>query len=109
MFSSYYYTQAVFILIVFVITQEKQILESLANLKKERGRIQGRINLAANRDKVKFPVKDELIEQLDPTGKPPLPIPLAHTDLSEDIPERYVHDAVGVWDFLNMFRLVGGF
>ena len=55
---------------------------------------------------MKFPVKDELIEQLDPTGKPPLPIPLAHTDLSEDIPERYVHDAVGVWDFLNMFRLV---
>jgi hypothetical protein len=57
-----------------------------------------------NEEKVKFPVEDELIEQLDPKGKACAPLPQAHFHLDEALPAHSVHDAVGVWDFLNVFR-----
>jgi hypothetical protein len=78
----------------------EEISELIDKLKAEKKRI----NAKLIDEKVKFPVKDELVEQLDPQGKPCQPLPTAHINLSETLPAPYVNDAVGVWDFLNVFR-----
>lgn len=69
--------------------------------------------------KVKFPVKDELLESIiaasvsTGTAKktaastelaPRKDIPSAVLQLSSMLPEETVNDAVLVWDFLNVFR-----
>ena len=68
--------------------------------------------------KVKFPVKDELLESIiaasavntgskkaATTELPPRKdIPSAVLQLSSMLPEETVNDAMLVWDFLNVFR-----
>lgn len=51
---------------------------------------------------VKFPVKDELIQVTDPSGKPSLPLPEPYINLGQ-YSQDLLTDAIGVWDFLNVF------
>lgn len=70
--------------------------------------------------KLKFPVKDELLESIIAASAPAAgssakkvasneleprkEIPLAVLQLNTMLPEEAVNDAVLVWDFLNVFR-----
>lgn len=72
-------------------------MESLEKLKKEKTRVSGKLTKAKAEDKVKFPVKDELIATID-AAKPSQPLPKAHISL--DMPDL----TLSVWDFVNVFQ-----
>jgi len=91
----------------------------LEKLRADQKRVKGRLaKMEEEAAKVKFPVKDELLESIiaasvvsagakktATTDLPPLKdIPSAVFQLSSMLPEETVNDAMLVWDFLNVFR-----
>lgn len=101
--------------------EQKALLEKLrADSKRTKGRL---AKMEEEQTKVKFPVKDELLESLiaasvtsaaAPSTKKSATvelvarkeIPAAFLQLSTMLPENTIDDAVLVWDFLNVFRCV---
>lgn len=61
------------------------------------------LRLARIDTSIKFPIKDELILQLDTEGKNLIPIPKPTIYVDELIPDNIVDKSLSVWDFINMF------
>ena len=76
--------------------KEREIIESKTKIEKLK------IALAKAEEKkvIKFPIKDELIKELDKKGKEPLKIPEPTTKIHS----LFADDIVAVWDFLNTFQ-----
>ena len=84
--------------------QEAELNSEVVKMKKERTLKEQRLQkLLEAEGAIKFPVKDELIQQIDKNGPPVKPLPCAILQLSQLFPEDVVDDAVGVWDFINNF------
>ncbi len=78
--------------------------ESVEKLKKDKARWELKLNkISTTNPVVKFPVKDELIETTDPSGKPSMPLPEPYISL-DNFSQELLTDAIGVWDFFNVFR-----
>lgn len=107
--------------------QEAEQKSSLEKLRADAKRVRARIaKMDEEAAKVKFPVKDEVLSTMlaaaataapatsskkpsaaaasDPAMEPMKALPPAVLQLNSMLPEDVVHDAVGVWDFLNVFR-----
>jgi hypothetical protein len=100
--------------------EQKALVEKL---RKDAKRAKDRLaKIEEDSAKIKFPVKDEIlmtmlrqfpseppaksssIDQQQSTLAPIKPIPAAVLQLGSMLPDVLVNDALGVWDFLNVFR-----
>lgn len=111
-----------------LLLQEVDQKASLEKLRADSKRVKARIaKLEEEAAKIKFPVKDEVLGALleaaaapaatsskskaasaaaDTSMEPRKPLPAAVLQLNSMLPDDLVNDAVGVWDFLNVFRYV---
>jgi hypothetical protein len=103
--------------------EQKALVEKL---RKDAKRAKDRLaKIEEDSAKIKFPVKDEIlmtmlsqfpseppaksssidaVSQQQSTLAPIKPIPAAVLQLGSMLPDVLVNDALGVWDFLNVFR-----
>ncbi len=79
--------------------------ENISKLKKQSTNLKSKMTrLAKSEGEVKFPVKDELIEKMDPHGRPLEPLPVPLIKLEDLLPNEAIHDAIAVWNFINSFK-----
>lgn len=74
--------------------------KSVENLKRKKFKLEKTIEAASA---VKFPVKDESISSIAGAGPS---LPLTDPSYFHRLPSAVVPEALGVWDFLTMFRYV---
>lgn len=93
--------------LTWCILQEKSIKAELEKLRKQHNSQKHRLEkqLQMEREK-RFPVKESLIAQVDPSGPPLKTLPVGVLHMDTLLPADCVPDAMLVWDFVNNFRYV---
>mmetsp|Transcript_30144 Transcript_30144/g.68461 ORF Transcript_30144/g.68461 Transcript_30144/m.68461 type:complete len:1247 (-) Transcript_30144:1529-5269(-) len=81
---------------------ESEIQAKIDKLRKDSKAVKARL-ARIEEEAFKFPIKDEMLLELDAKHKPSADLPAPVLALSSMLADDVVNDAIGVWDFLNTF------